>query len=112
MGARIADLDPERTSTHYFLALIFALTTPTGVMIGTIIPRHAYHSDSVTSLLVEGVLDAISTGILLYMGYVTLLAVEFNLNRELLRQTPRVKSWCFFALWAGAGVMALLGRFA
>ncbi|KAF9550002.1 high-affinity Zn(2+) transporter zrt1 [Mortierella hygrophila] len=112
LGARIADLDPERTSTHYALALIFALTTPAGVIIGTIISRHAYHSDSVTSLLVEGVLDAISTGILLYMGYVTLLAVEFNLNRELLRQTPRVKSWCFFALWAGAGVMALLGRFA
>lgn len=81
-------------------------------MIGTIISRHAYQTDSVTSLLVEGVLDAISTGILLYMGYVTLLAVEFNLNRELLRQTPRVKSWCFFALWTGAGVMALLGRFA
>ncbi|KAG9068777.1 high-affinity Zn(2+) transporter zrt1 [Linnemannia hyalina] len=104
--------DPERTSTHYALALIFALTTPAGVIIGTIISRHAYHSDSATSLLVEGVLDAISTGILLYMGYVTLLAVEFNLNRELLRQTPRVKSWCFFALWSGAGVMALLGRFA
>ncbi|KAH7054146.1 zinc/iron permease [Linnemannia elongata] len=112
LGARIADLDPERTSIHYLLALIFALTTPTGVMIGTIISRHAYHSDSVTSLLVEGVLDAISTGILLYMGYVTLLAVEFNLNRELLRQTPRIKSWCFFALWTGAGVMAVLGRFA
>ncbi|KAG0071869.1 hypothetical protein BGZ89_009176 [Linnemannia elongata] len=112
LGARIADLDPERTSIHYLLALIFALTTPTGVMIGTIISRHAYHSDSVTSLLVEGVLDAISTGIMLYMGYVTLLAVEFNLNRELLRQTPRIKSWCFFALWTGAGVMAVLGRFA
>ncbi|KAF9152525.1 high-affinity Zn(2+) transporter zrt1 [Linnemannia schmuckeri] len=112
LGARIADLNLERTSTHYFLALIFALTTPAGVVIGTLISQQAYAADSATSLMVEGVLDAISTGILLYMGYVTLLAVEFNLNSELLRQSPRVKSWCFFALWTGAGVMALLGRFA
>jgi zinc transporter 1/2/3 len=77
------------------------------------ISQHTYQSDSATTrLVVEGVLDAISTGILLYMGYVTLLAVEFNLNSELLRQTPRVKSWCFFALWGGAGVMAVLGSFA
>ncbi|KAF8926206.1 high-affinity Zn(2+) transporter zrt1 [Haplosporangium gracile] len=112
LGARIADLGLERTSSHYFLALIFALTTPAGVVIGIMVSQQAYPSDSATSLLVEGVLDAISTGILLYVGYVTLLAVEFNLNSELLRQSPRVKSWCFFALWAGAGVMALLGRFA
>ncbi|KAG0286610.1 hypothetical protein BGZ96_009301 [Linnemannia gamsii] len=113
LGARIADLDLERTSTHYFLALIFALTTPTGILLGIMISQYTYQSDSATTrLVVEGVLDAISTGILLYMGYVTLLAVEFNLNSELLRQTPRVKSWCFFALWSGAGVMAVLGLFA
>ncbi|KAF9108192.1 high-affinity Zn(2+) transporter zrt1 [Mortierella sp. GBA35] len=103
LGARIADLDLEKTWTHYLLALIFSLTTPFGVLIGIGV-SNTYQSDSVTALLTEGTLDAISTGILLYMGYVTLLAVEFNLDSELLRQSSRVKSWCFFALWTGAGL--------
>ncbi|KAG0274279.1 hypothetical protein BGZ95_009942 [Linnemannia exigua] len=109
LGARIADLDHESSSTHIILAFIFSLTTPLGILLGIAMSK-TYQSDSVTALWTEGVLDAISTGILLYMGYVTLLAVEFNLNSELLRQSPRIKSWCFAALWAGAGVMALLGH--
>ncbi|KAF9135486.1 Protein phosphatase methylesterase 1 [Mortierella sp. 14UC] len=106
LGVKIADLDLEQTSTHYLLAFIFSLTTPAGILMGIAISK-TYDSDSVTALWAVGVLDAISTGILLYMGYVTLLAVEFNLNSELLRQSPRVKSWCFITLWAGAAAMAM-----
>lgn len=60
----------------------------------------------------EGVFDAISSGILLYMGYVNLLAVEFNQNGEIRKEGSVMKQLSFFALWTGAAIMAFLGRFA
>ncbi|KAF9957648.1 high-affinity Zn(2+) transporter zrt1 [Mortierella alpina] len=111
LGARIADLAFDTTYTHYILALIFSLTTPIGAAIGIAISS-TYSANSKSSLLVEGIFDSISTGILLYMGYVNLLAIEFNLNGELRRESKKVKSMCFIALWMGAAVMAIIGRFA
>ncbi|KAG9321676.1 hypothetical protein KVV02_004080 [Mortierella alpina] len=111
LGARIADLAFDTTYTHYILALIFSLTTPIGAAIGIAISS-TYSANSKSSLLVEGIFDSVSTGILLYMGYVNLLAIEFNLNGELRKESKKVKSMCFLALWTGAAVMAIIGRFA
>ncbi|KAG0048236.1 high-affinity Zn(2+) transporter zrt1 [Gryganskiella cystojenkinii] len=111
LGARIADLAFETKYTHYLLALFFSLTTPIGVGIGIGI-SNTYNPNSKTSLLVVGIFDSISTGILLYMGYVNLLAVEFNLSGELRKESKKVKSMCFIALWTGAAIMAIIGRFA
>lgn len=111
LGARIADLAFDTTYTHYMLALIFSLTTPVGAVIGIGISS-TYSANSTTSLLIEGVFDSISTGILLYMGYVNLLAIEFNLNGEIRKESRKIKSMCFVALWLGAAAMAIIGRFA
>ncbi|KAG0244953.1 Zinc/iron permease [Mortierella sp. GBAus27b] len=111
LGARIADLEFEKTSTHYLMALIFSLTTPIGAVLGIAISS-TYQSTSATAILVEGVFDAVSSGILLYMGYVNLLAVEFNQNGEIRKEGSVMKQLSFFALWSGAAVMAFLGRFA
>lgn len=46
------------------------------------------------------------------MGYVNLLAIEFNLNGEIRKESKKMKSMCFIALWAGALAMAIIGRFA
>ncbi|KAF9116606.1 high-affinity Zn(2+) transporter zrt1 [Mortierella sp. AM989] len=111
LGARIADLEFEKTHTHYLLALIFSLTTPAGAVIGIGI-SNSYNPTSASSIMVEGIFDAISTGILLYMGYVNLLAVEFNMNGDIRKESSKVKTMCFLSLWAGAAVMAVIGRFA
>ena len=111
MGARIAELDFGRTLNHYVLAVVFSLTTPIGAVLGILISS-SYDPNSVAALLTEGILDAISTGILLYMGYVNLLAVEFNLNGEIRRESSKIKAMCFLALWMGAAVMALIGLYA
>lgn len=87
------------------------MTTPTGAAIGIGI-SNTYSPNSKTSLLVEGIFDSVSTGILLYMGYVNLLAIEFNLNGEIRSESKKMKSLCFIALWAGALAMAIVGRFA
>ena len=111
LGARIAELDFESTMNHCLLALVFSLTTPIGAALGIVISS-SYDPTSVAALLTEGILDAISTGILLYMGYVNLLAVEFNLNGEIRRETNKVKAMCFLALWMGVAVMAVIGLYA
>ncbi|KAF9437112.1 high-affinity Zn(2+) transporter zrt1 [Entomortierella beljakovae] len=111
LGARISALAFDTSYTHYVLALIFSLTTPIGVAIGIGI-SNTYSANSKSSLLVEGIFDSVSTGIMLYMGYVNLLAIEFNLNGELRKESKKVKSMCFIALWLGAAVMAVIGRFA
>ncbi|KAF8980495.1 high-affinity Zn(2+) transporter zrt1 [Entomortierella lignicola] len=111
LGARIADLDYKKSHIHYLLAMIFSLTTPGGAVIGIAISS-TYNASSPTSILMEGIFDSISTGILLYMGYVNLLAVEFNMNGEIRKESTKVKSMCFLALWAGAAVMAVIGIFA
>ncbi|KAI8595440.1 Zinc/iron permease [Dissophora ornata] len=111
LGARIADLQFDRTYIHGLLALIFSLTTPVGAVIGIGISS-SYNPTSALSILIEGMFDAISAGILLYMGYVNLLAVEFNMNGDIRKEGPKVKMMCFLALWAGAAVMAAIGCFA
>lgn len=44
--------------------------------------RTTYNPDSANALIVSGVLDALSAGVLLYTGLVELLAHDFLFNRE------------------------------
>ncbi len=64
------------------------------------------------SQLVNGVFDAISAGILLYTGLVELLAHEFMFNNEMRLASLRVQMCAFSCVAAGAGLMALLGKWA
>ncbi|MBA0786289.1 hypothetical protein Gotri_026727, partial [Gossypium trilobum] len=58
------------------MVLFFALTTPVGIGIGIGI-SNTYNENSPTALVVEGMLNAASAGILIYMALVDLLAVDF-----------------------------------
>ncbi|KAL5721070.1 hypothetical protein ACHQM5_013676 [Ranunculus cassubicifolius] len=58
------------------MSLFFALTTPVGIAIGIGI-SNIYNENSPVALIVEGVLDSASAGILVYMALVDLLAADF-----------------------------------
>ncbi|MBA0553451.1 hypothetical protein Golob_012632, partial [Gossypium lobatum] len=58
------------------MVLFFALTTPVGIGIGIGI-SNTYNENSPTALVVEGMLNAASAGILIYMALVDLLAADF-----------------------------------
>ncbi|KAA3471315.1 zinc transporter 3-like [Gossypium australe] len=58
------------------MVLFFALTTPLGIGIGIGI-SNTYNENSPTALVVEGMLNAASAGILIYMALVDLLAADF-----------------------------------
>ncbi|KAK9766905.1 hypothetical protein K7432_003656 [Basidiobolus ranarum] len=111
LGARIGELEYSNRLIPFFSALFYTVITPIGVAIGLGI-HSSYNENSPTALLVNGVFDAVSAGILIYMAFVNLIAVEFQNNPQFTKQTNKMKVACYVALWAGAGVMALIGRWA
>jgi zinc transporter 1/2/3 len=112
LGTRLALLPLNPTSwIPYLGAVAYALVTPLGVAIGLAV-RTSYNEDSATANYVTGTFDSISSGILLYTGLVELLAHEFIFN-EKMRKAPLAKVFLAIGqMLAGAGIMALLGRWA
>ncbi|KAJ2161185.1 hypothetical protein GGF46_001697 [Coemansia sp. RSA 552] len=112
LGSRLAEVHHHK---HPFLraalsAAFFMLVTPIGMVIGIGI-RHSYAPASPASLITIGVLDALSAGILLYSGLVNLLAEEFG-TLEFRGYRSSKKAACFAACFVGAGIMALIGKWA
>ena len=89
------------------LALIYTLSAPVGVAIGIGI-RSTYNPSSPSASLSQGILDAISGGIILYSGFVTMLAYEFAADFHEFKDTP-VRVSMFIGLWLGAGILSLIG---
>lgn len=82
------------------MILFFSLTTPTGIAIGIWISR-SYNETSPMALIVQGILNSASAGILIYMALVDLLAADF-INSSMLYS---------FWLQLGAYLTLLLGAF-
>ncbi|KAJ2850903.1 hypothetical protein IWW36_001529 [Coemansia brasiliensis] len=112
LGSRLASVQHQK---HAFLraalsAAFFMLVTPIGMVIGIGI-RYSYAPSSPSSLITIGVLDSLSAGILLYSGLVNLLAEEFG-TLEFRGYRTSKKAACFAATFIGAGIMALIGKWA
>ncbi|KAG8809883.1 high-affinity Zn(2+) transporter zrt1 [Serendipita sp. 399] len=92
-------------------AAAYSLTTPLGIAIGLGV-QSTYSPDTATASIVSGIFDSFSSGILLYTGLVELLAHEFLFSRTMReKSTAQVAYACGWML-LGAGLMALLGRWA
>ncbi|GLJ17948.1 hypothetical protein SUGI_0315060 [Cryptomeria japonica] len=92
-----------------FMALAFSFTTPVGIAVGIGISS-SYDENSQTALVVQGLFDAASSGILIYMALVDLIAADFLTPR--MRKNLSLQMWCYAALFLGAGAMALLAIWA
>ncbi|KAJ2739906.1 hypothetical protein GGI20_006035 [Coemansia sp. BCRC 34301] len=112
LGTRIAELQFSRRPLVLGLAnaLVFALTTPLGQAIGIGI-RQTFAPRSPTALVVMGVLDSLSAGILMYSAIVNLLVEEFAAPtfRAMSRNT---RIACFVAMYAGCAGMSAIGKWA
>ncbi|KAJ1927605.1 hypothetical protein IWQ60_002784 [Tieghemiomyces parasiticus] len=107
LGARITELNYRAAWMPFANGLVYAITTPLGTALGVIF-RSVYRARSPTTLIVQGVLDAVSAGILLYTALVNLMAQEFT--RQSFTALPRSsKSGCLAALYLGALAMSVVG---
>ena len=96
--------------TPYIFALAYALSTPIALAIGLGV-RETYQPGSQTALIINGVFDSISAGILIYTGLVELMAHEFMFSAVMRRARLRVVMSAFGMMCAGAGEASNLNFF-
>ncbi|KAA8908234.1 Zinc/iron permease [Sphaerosporella brunnea] len=112
LGSRIAALDWKKGAWQpWLMACAYGLTTPIGQAIG-LATHTLYSPDSQTGLLVVGIMNAISSGLLVFAGLVELLAEDFLSDESWHTLSGRRRiiacCWVFF----GAFGMALVGAWA
>ncbi|GMN55997.1 hypothetical protein TIFTF001_025113 [Ficus carica] len=91
------------------MVLFFSLTTPAGIAIGMGISS-IYNEKSPTALIVEGIFNSASAGILVYMALVDLLAADF-MNPKM-QTNLRLQLGANLSLLLGSGSMSLLAKWA
>lgn len=113
LGTRLASTPwpKSKQSTPYWMAIAFGLSTPTAIAIGLGV-RNAYPPEAQTTLIVNGIFDAISAGILIYTGLVELMAHEFMFSPRMRKEPFKVVLTAYLQMCLGAGLMALLGKWA
>ena len=113
LGSRLAATPWPKSKrwTPYILGAVYSLSTPIALAIGLAV-RTTYAPGSQTALIVNGVFDSISAGILIYTGLVELMAHEFMFSPTMRRAKLSVVMSAFAMMCLGAGLMALLGKWA
>ncbi|KAK9179025.1 hypothetical protein WN943_028219 [Citrus x changshan-huyou] len=91
------------------MAAFFSLTTPVGIAIGVGISS-VYKENGPTALIVQGVFNSASAGILIYMALVDLLAADFM--NPILQSNRRLQLGANISLLLGAGCMSVLAKWA
>lgn len=112
IGARLSVIEfpHEKRWWPYALCVAYGLTTPICVAIGLGV-RTTYNGESYVVNVVSGVLDAISAGVLMYTGLVEMLARDYLFNPHRTKDLRLLGFNVMSMLW-GAGIMALLGKWA
>ncbi|GAB7360767.1 hypothetical protein MBLNU230_g0641t1 [Neophaeotheca triangularis] len=113
IGARMSAIPfPKRLKwTRWVLCVAYGLTTPIAMAVGLGL-RTQLNPKSFNYTLIKGVIDAISGGILLYNGFVELLARDFIFERSNNSQNLTRLTFNLVCVFLGAGVMSLIGWWA
>ncbi|GER48243.1 zinc transporter [Striga asiatica] len=91
------------------MAVFFSLTTPVGIAIGIGIAS-VYSETSPTALIVQGLFNSASAGILIYMALVDLLSADFMGTK--MQGNSKLRLGGTVALLLGAGCMSILAKWA
>ncbi|PKU79873.1 zinc transporter 3 [Dendrobium catenatum] len=98
-----------RARATVIMAIFFSLTAPFGIALGIAIST-SYNPNSSTALIIEGIFDAASAGILVYMSLVDLLAADFTNPR--MQNSIKLQLGAHLALLLGSAFMSILAKWA
>ncbi|KAK8953013.1 Zinc transporter 4 [Platanthera guangdongensis] len=98
-----------RARAMVIMAVFFSMTAPFGIALGIAISS-IYDSNGSTALIIEGIFNAASSGILIYMSLVDLLAADFMNPR--MQNSTRLQLAAHLALLLGSGFMSLVAKWA
>ncbi|KAK9489241.1 Zinc/iron permease, partial [Lipomyces doorenjongii] len=111
IGARLSAIPFKKNDiVPYMCSLAYGLVTPLSISIGLGV-RTTYKGNSYTSNIIQGVMNVISAGILIYTGLVELLARDFILHQECHRDQEKLV-FNVVCTMTGAGIMALVVKWA
>ncbi len=113
LGSRIAAITSFAPSSPkpWLMALAYGTTTPVGQAIGIAV-QGLYDPQGEMGLVMVGVMNAISSGLLLFAGLVELLAEDFLSDRSYVVLKGRRRVEACGAMVAGSLLMALVGAWA
>ncbi|XP_052177864.1 zinc transporter 6, chloroplastic [Diospyros lotus] len=98
--------------TTAYMCFMFSVTTPMGIALGMIIfSLTGYDDNSPNALILEGLLGSLSSGILIYMALVDLIALDF-FHSKLMSSEAWLKKVSFVALALGSASMSILALWA
>jgi solute carrier family 39 (zinc transporter), member 1/2/3 len=111
LGIRIASLPASSnrtTSLKAVLAVLFAITVPIGISIGLLtLRRNGVNGPQLQ--FVQGIMSAVSAGMLVYAACVEMLAGDFVMDPLLWRSGFRRQALAVVSLLAGAAGMSIIG---
>lgn len=114
-GAAVNDVELSSRKLSWlnmmYMALAFALVTPVGMAIGIGV-LHKFNGNDPSTLIALGMLDALSAGILVWVGVVEMWARDWIYNGELTNSNALVTGFAGFGLIAGMVLMSFLGKWA
>ncbi|KKK12646.1 hypothetical protein ARAM_002271 [Aspergillus rambellii] len=115
LGSRIAslipDLFPPSSMKPWLMSLAYGTTTPIGQAIGLLL-HNLYDPASTSGLLMVGITNAISSGLLVFAGLVELLAEDFLSESSYMTLRGQRRVEACVAVAAGALLMSFVGAFA
>ncbi|KAJ5376629.1 hypothetical protein N7509_013515 [Penicillium cosmopolitanum] len=112
LGARIATLPGAIFPSKALMAAAFSLITPIGMAIGLGV-LHSWNGNEKSNLIVLGTLDALSAGILVWVGVVDMLAREWIIEGgEMLNAKLGKALTGGVSLISGLVLMSVLGKWA
>ncbi|KAI7745082.1 hypothetical protein M8C21_013554 [Ambrosia artemisiifolia] len=111
LGGCIAQAGFKFGTTAY-MCIMFSITTPMGIALGMLLfSMTGYDDSNPNALIMEGLLGSLSSGILIYMGLVDLIALDFFHNKLMSSETW-LKKISFLALVLGSTSMSILALWA
>ncbi|KAI1865069.1 uncharacterized protein JN550_008615 [Neoarthrinium moseri] len=94
-----------------FMAVAFAIITPIGMAIGIGALRY-FNGNDPSTLIALGTLDALSAGILVWVGLVEMWAADWIFGGEMVRASAMITIAGGVSLVAGMALMSFLGKWA
>ncbi|CAA6654724.1 unnamed protein product [Spirodela intermedia] len=99
-------------ATTGYMCLMFSVTTPAGIVLGMVIFHlTGYDDSSPNALILEGLLGSLSSGILVYMALVDLIALDFFHNK-LMATNSSLRKASYVVLVLGSASMSVLALWA
>ena len=97
-----------KSMTKVVLGVLFPLATPLGIVIGIVL-RESYNGNNNLILVLKGIFNSLSAGILIYNTYSEMMTFQVTHNNQLKKETKLFKVGAYMAMYIGAAAMAVIG---